>query len=74
MGLLPDCCLLSEGCSIPKEEDSKTLKQFRTISRLNIEGHVFLSIQTTQLPVHVDKQVYAHFSAKGKSARDLRVS
>ncbi|VDI44671.1 Hypothetical predicted protein [Mytilus galloprovincialis] len=35
---LPDEWLKSDGCFIPKKEDSKELKQFRTISLLNVEG------------------------------------
>ena len=34
----------SEGCFIPKEEESKDLKQFRTISLLIVEGKVCLAI------------------------------
>ncbi|XP_053391239.1 uncharacterized protein LOC128554051 [Mercenaria mercenaria] len=43
-GQLPDNWLLSEGCFIPKEEGSMTLKQFRTISLPNVEGKVLLSV------------------------------
>ena len=34
----------AEGCFIPKEEESKELSQFRTISLLNVEGKIFLAV------------------------------
>ena len=43
-GVLPNDWLISEGCFIPKEENSTTLNQFRTISLLNVEGKIFLAI------------------------------
>ena len=52
-GQMPDSWLLSEGCFIPKEEDSRTLKQFRTISLLNVEGKVFLSILAKRLTTYM---------------------
>ena len=34
----------AEDCFIPKEEDSSTLTQFRTMSLLNVEGKIFLAV------------------------------
>lgn len=39
---LPDDWLIAEGCFIPKEENSLSMKQFHTISFLNVEGKIFL--------------------------------
>jgi len=50
---MPDSWLMSEGCFIQKEEDSKTLKQFRTIPLLNVKGNVFLSILAKQLTTYM---------------------
>ena len=36
--------LTSEGIFAPKEENSTEINQFRTISLLNVEGKLFLSI------------------------------
>ncbi|XP_063448172.1 uncharacterized protein LOC134727719 [Mytilus trossulus] len=43
-GRLAESWHKAEGCFIPKEEKSETLKQFRTISLLNVEGKIFLAI------------------------------
>ncbi|VDI21700.1 Hypothetical predicted protein [Mytilus galloprovincialis] len=42
-GRLAESWHKAEGCFIPKEEKSETLKQFRTISLLNVEGKIFLA-------------------------------
>ncbi|XP_052093724.1 uncharacterized protein LOC127729844 [Mytilus californianus] len=39
-----DAWYKAEGCFIPKEENSRTVEQFRTISLLNIEGKIFLAV------------------------------
>ena len=39
-----------EGVWIPKEEESKNISQFRTISLLSVEGKVFFSIVARHLP------------------------
>lgn len=39
----------SEGCFIPKEEDSATIKEFRTISLLNVEGKILLSLLSKRI-------------------------
>ncbi|VDI66728.1 Hypothetical predicted protein [Mytilus galloprovincialis] len=42
-GRLAESWHKADGCFIPKEEKSETLKQFRTISLLNVEGKIFLA-------------------------------
>lgn len=39
----------AEGVWIPKEEDSKTISQFRIISLLSVEGKIFFSIVAKRL-------------------------
>ena len=39
----------AEGCFIPKEDQSSQLKQFRTISLLNVEGKIFLAVLARRL-------------------------
>ncbi len=46
---LPDSFLIAEGCFVPKQEDSSSLKDFRTISLLNVEGKVFFGILAKRL-------------------------
>ncbi|XP_052256427.1 uncharacterized protein LOC127861786 [Dreissena polymorpha] len=41
--------LKAEGCFIPKEEDSSTLGQFRTISLLNVEGKILLAVLSKRM-------------------------
>lgn len=46
---LADSWLVTEGCFIAKEENSTGIKQFCTISLLNIEGKIFLGILAKRL-------------------------
>ncbi|CAC5364670.1 unnamed protein product [Mytilus coruscus] len=39
-----DAWYKAEGCFISKEENSRKVEQFRTISLLNIEGKIFLAV------------------------------
>ena len=39
----------SEGCFIPKEDESTGIKDFRTISLLNVEGKILLSILSKRI-------------------------
>ncbi|XP_052218246.1 uncharacterized protein LOC127835860 [Dreissena polymorpha] len=41
--------LKAEGCFIPKEEDSSTLGQFRTISLLNVEGKIIFAVLSIRM-------------------------
>ena len=43
----------AEGCFIPKEENSETLKQFRTIILLNIEGKIFLAVLAKRMTTYM---------------------
>lgn len=48
-GRLADSWNQAEGCYIPKEENSKNLSQFRTISLLNVEGKILLSVMANRM-------------------------
>ncbi|XP_033755855.1 uncharacterized protein LOC117338607 [Pecten maximus] len=52
-GKLADSWHQAEGCFIPKEENSETLKQFRTISLLNVEGKIFLAILAKRMTTYM---------------------
>ena len=43
------CWLSTEGIFAPKEEDSREIGQFRTISLLNVEGKIFLSLLSRRM-------------------------
>ena len=38
---------------MPKEKDAKTIGQFRTISLLNVEGKIFLSVLVKRISVYM---------------------
>lgn len=46
---LPETWLCVKGCFIHKEEDSKDIKQFWTISLLNVAGKIFFEILSKRL-------------------------
>nr|XP_034324819.1 uncharacterized protein LOC117689102 [Crassostrea gigas] len=48
-GRLADSWNQAEGCYIPKEENSKNLSQFRTISLLDVEGKILLSVKANRM-------------------------
>ena len=50
-GTIPSCWKEAEGCFVPKEKDAKTIRQFRTISLLNVEWKIFLSVLAQQISV-----------------------
>ena len=48
-GTVPSCWQRAEGCFVPKEEDSKSLSQFRPISLLSVEGKIYFSLLSRRL-------------------------
>ena len=48
-GHVPDCWTVSEGIFAPKEQNSIEISQFRTISLLNVEGKIFISLLSRRL-------------------------
>ena len=59
-GKLTESWVVAEGCFIPKEENSETIKQFRTTSLLNVEGKVFLAILAKDGHIHSGEQVHRY--------------
>ena len=71
-GNLADSWFRAEGCFIPKEEDSKSLEQFRTISLLNVECKIFLSVLARRMTSY-QQQIHRHFSSKRRCAWCFRM-
>ena len=44
MDYIPSCWREAGGCFVRKEKNAKTIRQLRTISLLNVEGKIFLSV------------------------------
>ena len=63
-GRLADSWHQAEGCFIPKEENSETLKQFRTISLLNIEGKIFLAVLAKRMTTYMLNNKYIHIAVQ----------
>ncbi|KAL7891157.1 hypothetical protein AOLI_G00006330 [Acnodon oligacanthus] len=54
----------AEGVWIPKEEESKTIDQFRTISLLSVEGKIFFSIVARPLTDYLLRNSYIDTSVQ----------
>ncbi|XP_063058826.1 uncharacterized protein LOC134452393 [Engraulis encrasicolus] len=54
----------AEGVWIPKEEDSKDISQFRTISLLSVEGKIFFSVLSRRLTEFLLKNSYIDTSVQ----------
>ena len=63
-GRLADSWLTADGCFIPKEEDSKDLKQFRTISLLNVEGKICLAVLARRMTKYMLGNNYIDISVQ----------
>ena len=50
--------MTSGGCFIPKEEAAKEIKQFRTISLLNVEDKIFLAVFARRLTAYLLRNNY----------------
>ena len=48
----------AEGCFVPTEKDSSAVKQFRTISPLNVEGKIFFSVLGKRIGAYLTKNEY----------------
>ncbi|KAK0154155.1 hypothetical protein N1851_003779 [Merluccius polli] len=59
---LADGWLVAEGCFIPKEENSTEIKQFQTISLLNVEGKIFFGILLWRLTTFMLDNDYMYTS------------
>ncbi|KAL7856407.1 hypothetical protein AOLI_G00200110 [Acnodon oligacanthus] len=54
----------AEGVWIPKEEELKTINQFRTISLLRVEGKIFFSIVARRLTDYLLRNSYIDTSVQ----------
>lgn len=57
-GQVPTCWQVAEGCFIPKEENSREIEQFGTISLLNVEGKVFFAVLAKRLTAYMVENKY----------------
>ena len=57
-GIIPSCWKKAEGCFVPKEENSSTIDQFRTISLLSVEGKIFFSVLAKRMTLYMTENGY----------------
>ena len=63
-GKLPDCWLVADGCFIPKEEEYKDIKQFRTRSLLNVEVKIYLAVLAKRMTKYMLSNQYIDTSVQ----------
>ncbi|XP_052281123.1 uncharacterized protein LOC127878636 [Dreissena polymorpha] len=63
-GKVPDCWQQAEGIFTPKEKDSKTVTQFRTISLLNVEGKIFFAVLAKRMTQYLTSNQYIDTSVQ----------
>ena len=61
---IPECWKLPEGCLILKEEDSRVIKHFRTISVLSVEGKRFFSVMSHRMTTYMLENKYLNTSVQ----------
>ena len=61
---IPECWQYAEGCLIPKEEKSRHIKQFRTISLLSVEGKIFFSLMSQRMTAYMLENNYLDVSVQ----------
>ena len=59
-GIIPECWKEAEGCFAPKEKNSMTINQFRTISLLNLEVKMFVSVGKKNFWVYGGEQLHRY--------------
>jgi len=57
-GGVPEALKEAEGIFTPKERNSETVNQFRTISLLNVEGKVFFAVLAMRLTSFLTDNAY----------------
>ncbi|XP_059378226.1 uncharacterized protein LOC132114105 [Carassius carassius] len=57
-GTIPSGWKKAEGCFVPKEENSSTIDQFRTISLLSVEGKIFFSVLAKRMTSYMTENGY----------------
>ena len=63
-GKVPDCWQQAEGIFTPKEKDTKTFTQFRTISLLNVEGKIFFAVLAKRMTQYLTSNQYIDTSVQ----------
>jgi hypothetical protein len=63
-GDVPEAWKEAEGIFTPKEQNSKTINQFRTISLLNVEGKIFFAILARRLTSFLTDNEYINTSVQ----------
>ncbi|XP_060584269.1 uncharacterized protein LOC132740392 [Ruditapes philippinarum] len=63
-GEVPEAWKEAEGIFTPKERNSKTVNQFRTISLLNVEGKIFFAILARRLTSFLTTNAYIDTSVQ----------
>jgi hypothetical protein len=63
-GKVPDCWKQAEGIFIPKEKNSRTVEEFRTISLLNVEGKIFFAILARRMTSYITENQYVDTSVQ----------
>ncbi|XP_078587744.1 uncharacterized protein LOC144868686 [Branchiostoma floridae x Branchiostoma japonicum] len=63
-GSIPVSWKKAEGCFVPKEENSSTINQFRTISLLSVECKIFFSVLAKRMVTYVTENNYINTSVQ----------
>ena len=61
---IPECWQCAEGCLIPKEENSRHIKQFCTIALLSVEGKIFFSLMSQRMTAYMLENNYLDVSVQ----------
>ncbi|XP_060076611.1 uncharacterized protein LOC132556244 [Ylistrum balloti] len=63
-GKIPECWQTAEGIFVPKEKNSATMNQFRTISLLSVEGKIFFAILARRMTKYMTSNEYIDSSVQ----------
>ncbi|XP_033747101.1 uncharacterized protein LOC117332324 [Pecten maximus] len=63
-GKIPECWQTAEGIFVPKEKNSASLNQFRTISLLSVEGKIFFAILARRMTTYMTSNEYIDSSVQ----------
>ena len=69
---IPTYWQVADGCFVPKEENSAEIKQFRTISLLNVEGKIFLALLARRITSYIVDNEYVDTSVQRYLTIDKR--
>lgn len=63
-GVIPYVWQIAEGCLTPKEKNSKSIAQFRSISLLSVEGKIFFSVLARRIQSYAIANSYINTSVQ----------